>query len=160
MKTRIAVILILLSLNSCGSRKSDTSKYRLDEFNKNEWYRTAPGAIISISAPPEPKMEPLRPDQGGSSNLHGRNFTGQANDTILRKIGENGAQLTVYLSGTRFVNAECNCPPVLESGNEESAREERLKDKQTERESFPWGWFAAGCVASFFIGAYISWKIS
>lgn len=147
LKSLIAPLLILTVL-SCGSRRSEVSKLRVKEYRQNEWSRTALGDRVYISAP---RMEPARPVPPGQPLPPPR-------DNILRETGENGAQLTVHLRGREFVSANCNCPPVEESGSEVSSSDTLKKEKQTERESFPWGWFTAGCVASFAAGAYVSWR--
>lgn len=146
---KIFCVSLLILYASCGTRRVETSKTKYFEKNVNEWSRTAPGDRVYI---PAPKHEPPRPNSGDSSKLHLPAPPGQAKDTTLRETGENGAVLTVRLRGEKFIDADCDCPYVQESGSEARELNVKTKNKESERKSLPWGWLTATGVTFFFLG--------
>ncbi|EAR14660.1 hypothetical protein [Robiginitalea biformata] len=127
-------LLLILLLASCGSRKVETNKERIKVFETSTITRKAPGDKVFIEIPRKP------------------------NKRIEVYKGERGAEVkVVYDTIGQVVTVEAECPEVSEVEELNRRIESLKKNKQTDRQAFPWGWIVAAGVAGVAIGAYLGW---
>jgi len=148
--TLFLAILLATLISGCGSRRAEVSRTRLGVIEKAAWSRNAPADRVYITAPRE---EPVRPEAPGQvSQIAIR-------DTVLRKEGENGAVMSVRLRGREFLDADCYCPPVKETGKTSTEVDLKQKDKEVERDGVSFGAVLAIAMVAFAVGLVVGTKV-
>lgn len=125
------VSLLVLTLFSCGTRKSEVDFDKV--FSQNKWNNVynSPGDRVYFAAPRQPfpkQVNPLPPKQKKASYSEPSNS--MADTTIFRE-GENGARMRISFGRDgEFREAECICPDV--EVKEKGAVKEKVKTKDKE----------------------------